>query len=185
VSGKVLTHHILDIDLAGAYTSALSTLPVIDWGVQGSPINVADILSSYQNANARYSNMAACVPIAFIHCEFSFPADVRNVFLPVPSKLGLVYPQQGVTTCTGPEVALALEMGASVRILRGELMTNFRIDGRPVLAFADFLGTLARQRAKEAPKTLRNLLLKETANSFYGKLAQAIDDRSVYNLSST
>jgi hypothetical protein len=45
------------------------------------------------------------------------------------------------------------------------------LSGAPLLAFAEFLASLAQQRAKEPGDSLRNRMLKEMANSFYGKLA--------------
>src|SRR5262249_23718673 len=55
--------------------------------------------------------------------------------------------------------------------------------GLPRLAFAEFLSVIVQQRNQEPKGTLRNLMLKEIATSFYGKLAQGVIERNVYNLS--
>ncbi len=170
---------ILDIDFAGAYPAALATLPVIDWKKRRIPIYKQRRLSVYQTANIAPGGF---VPISFVRCDFKFPADCWYPCIPMPTKDGLKYPLEGTTTCTGVEVALAIDMGAQVEITDGESFLSLQDErGIPRLAFADFLATITQKRAQEVKGTLRNLMLKEVANSFYGKLAQGIEERNIYN----
>jgi hypothetical protein len=86
--------------------------------------------------------------------------------------------------CTGIEVALAQQMGAEIMIKHGaSFPSSIELSGAPLLAFAEFLAELTQRRAKEPSDGLRNRMLKEMANSFYGKLAQGLTERQVYNFS--
>ncbi len=174
---------ILDIDFSGAYPAALAALPVIDWSQQAQPLTHTGHVTAYHVATGGLGVQSGSVGISFLHVRFAFPRDCLYPCLPVPSKYGLLFPLEGVTTCTGIEVASALQMGAKVEILRGEWLPPLvGAMHKPVLAFAGFLADITQRRAKEAKDSLRNLMLKEIANSFYGKLAQGIDERNVYNL---
>jgi hypothetical protein len=51
-----------------------------------------------------------------------------------------------------------------------------------VMAFAGYLGQLASERARHPKGSIGNLLCKELGNSFYGKLAQAVEHRNVRDL---
>ena len=170
---------ILDVDFSGAYAAAMAVVARIDWDTPSKPVSQSEIKHLYKNQKA----LPGAVPIVFCHLKFSFPENSRHACLPVPSPYGLLYPRTGVTTCTGPEVALAIEMGAEI-----ELLTSHRFfpvwdsDMKPMLAFADFLAVLNKEREKHDKETLPNLLLKEISNSFYGKLAQGIQHRNTRNL---
>jgi hypothetical protein len=174
---------IVDLDFAGAYPAAMAVLPVIDWGestvgVQGP----AEITDGVQQVLG--SGQGATVPIMFIECTFAFPPDCLYPCLPVPSRHGLVYPLQGTTTCTGIEIALARQMGAQITIKHGtSFPASSGLSGAPLLAFAAFLAELTQRRAQEPSDSRRNRMLKEMANSFYGKLAQGVTERQVYNFS--
>jgi hypothetical protein len=168
---------ILDIDFAAAYPAALATLPVLDGGQPSMRFYEASKLAMLHASQRR-----TAVDVVFVHCAFAFPDDCQYPCLPVPTKDGLKYPLHGVTTCTGIEVALALELGALVKVWYAEWFPPLRDKRRvTLLAFADFLSTITQKRAQEPKGSLRNLMLKEVANSFYGKLAQGIVDRNVYN----
>lgn len=94
-----------------------------------------------------------------------------------------LYPRTGTTTCTGPEIALALEMGAKVEILESAFFPPLLdADMNVVMAFAGYLGQLASERAKHPKGSIGNLLCKELGNSYYGKLAQAVEHRNIRDL---
>ena len=175
---------ILDLDFAGAYPAAMAVLPVIDWAEPVVAVTgLTEIVDGLQPITG--SDQGGTVPIMFIECTFTFPPDCLYPCLPVPSRHGLVYPLQGTTTCTGIEIALARQMGAQITIKHGaSFPASSGLSGAPLLAFAEFLAELAQRRAKELRDSLRNRLLKEMANSFYGKLAQGLTERQVYNFSS-
>jgi hypothetical protein len=173
-------HIILDIDFSGAYPAALAVLPRIDWNTHGQPITIQDICNLHKAGDGNRQ----AIPIAFAHVKFAFPIGSRHACLPVASPFGLLYPRTGTTTCTGPEIALALELGASVEILSGvRFAPLFDNDFNVQLAFADFLSVITQERARQKDKeSLSYVLLKEMANSFYGKLAQGVEHRNIRDL---
>ena len=173
---------ILDLDFAGAYPTSLALLPMIDWQRGSDRIyHVADLTNLYERASTK-----SFVEIVLVNCRFRFPANTRYPCLPVQSPYGLLYPLEGETSCTGIEVMLALNMGADVQIVRAErFCPQIGTDGQPLLAFAGFLGNIALQRSREEKGSLKERLLKEMMNSFYGKLAQGIRDRTIYNFYET
>ena len=170
---------ILDLDFAGAYPAAMAVIPVIDWnesGVGGQ--SLPEIVDGLRQATG--SGQGSTIPIVFVECTFAFPLDCQYPCLPVPTKYGLVYPLRGTTVCTGIEVALAQQMGAEITIKHGASFPISRgLSGAPLLAFADFLAELTQRRTQEPGDSLRNRILKEMANSFYGKLAQGLTERHV------
>jgi hypothetical protein len=173
---------ILDLDFAGAYPAAMAVLPVIDWTAPEKTVqSVTSLVEAYQRAMG--NAQGDVLPVTFVECTFTFPPDCLYPCLPVPTQYGLVYPLRGTTTCTGMEVALAEQMGAQITMQHGACFPALiGLSGTPLLAFAEFLGALTRRRAQEPGDSLSNRVLKQMANSFYGKLAQGITERQVYNL---
>jgi hypothetical protein len=169
---------LLDLDFRGAYPAAAAVLPVIDWESRPREITHYEQLLRFYRGTA--------VGVAFAEVEFEFPADCMHPCLPVQTEYGLAYPHTGMTTCTGPEIALALQLDANVVLYHGKGFGTWFPpvwkDGGPMLAFAGYLSGLARDRAAEPKGSLMNRLLKEMSNSFYGKLAQGIEDRTVVSL---
>lgn len=169
----------LDIDFSGAYPAALAVLYVIAWAAHAKAVTIADIRHLYGKAG----NKAKAMPIVVAHVKFEFPLGSRHACLPVASGYGLIYPRIGTTTCTGPEIALALEMGAKVEILESAYFPPLLdVDMNVVMAFAGYLGQLASERAKHPKGSIGNLLCKELGNGFYGKTAQAVEYRTIRDL---
>lgn len=169
----------LDIDFSGAYPASLAVLYVIAWAAHAKSITIADIRHLYGKAGHK----AKAMPIVVAHVKFEFPLGSRHACLPVASGYGLLYPRTGTTTCTGPEIALALEIGAKVEILESAYFPPLLdADMNVVMAFAGYLGQLASERAKHPKGSIGNLLCKELGNSFYGKLAQAVEHRNIRDL---
>jgi hypothetical protein len=91
---------------------------------------------------------------------------------------GLFYPSRGRTACTGVEMALALQLGATLDLREVHYFPFPRHeDARPILPFADYLALLTQLRAGYPRGSFQNLVLKEMANSIYGKLAQGLGGR--------
>lgn len=94
-----------DPDLSGAYSTGLCYLQVLDY----------DRVRMTQDVNDFKGHVAG-----FAKVVFSFPADTRFPCLPVPTESrGLMFPLQGETLCTAPEIELALAMGAQVEVKFG------------------------------------------------------------------
>jgi hypothetical protein len=75
--------------------------------------------------NRRYTNslseLTTIDALAFVKVRFSFPNETRTPSLPVraSSGRGLIYPLTGSSWCTGPELIVALNQGASIEVLQG------------------------------------------------------------------
>lgn len=160
---------VYDVDLAGAYASAMACIPAIDYScLPVSSTDLVQIMSLYQQGH-----------LVVAHASFSFPPDTLDPCLPVSTSRGLQYPLEGVTYCTGPELALALNMGARIELHKAEAWTP--IPGK--FMFVDYLSGMMKERGKYPKKSLKNALFKEMVNSLYGKVAQGIKKRNVTNFS--
>lgn len=160
---------VYDVDLAGAYASAMASIPAIDFDTLPiSTTDLAQIMRLFRDG---------CMVVA--HAVFSFPGHILDPCLPVATSRGLQYPLAGISYCTGPELALALKMGANVTIHKGEAWAT--IPGQYM--YVDYLSGMMQERGKHAKKSLKNTLFKEMVNSLYGKVAQGINKRNVTNFS--
>jgi hypothetical protein len=119
---------------------------------------------------------AGVLPMQYYHVKFAFPETERYPTQAVRFPDGLCFPLMGETACTGVEVDLARAMGADVQVLQAMEFPPLRdAEGKVVPAFADFIADLTRRRNLEPKGSLRNLIFKGLANSFYGKMAQGLD----------
>lgn len=136
----------------------------------------------------RVGLLGRCLIAGFAKIRFSFPDEMLFPCLPVShEKYGLVYPLSGETCVTAAEVVLALEAGAHINCLWAvELPVVVNDDGVPIPLLHRHLREVmcARKeyadRAKDgdAAAVVFERLLKEFANSFYGKFAQGINVKS-------
>lgn len=179
---------IVDVDFAGAYATSMALLPVLDWKKHPRVIQNDAGFELYALAReGKRGIRGETIPIMFGEVDFEFPEGTPFPCLPVMTDYGPIYPLRGTSICTGPEMALARSMGAEVV---PQYVLSFKSLGgeanRYELAFAPFLRDLITARALEkakSPGSLREMLLKETGNSFYGKLCQGLEERTVYNFS--
>lgn len=112
---------------------------------------------------------------SFCSVGFDFPKGTVYPCLPVQTPEGsMLYPLRGESWATGYEVKLALEMGASIRLLES---WGYR-KGTPALALYMQRCLEARKTAKGAARTMYKLL----ANSLIGKFAQQTDRLNVAKL---
>src|SRR5690606_13861492 len=107
---------------------------------------------------------------------------VRFPTMPVRSDNGLIFPHRGSCACGSPEIALALSLGAEITIRRGVVVPPLP-DGPPV--FATFIKHCIEKRLgfAAAGEKLAALFWKELGNSTYGKTAQGLREKRVYNVS--
>jgi len=117
--------------------------------------------------------------------------------LPVPhASYGLLYPLRGVTFATAPEIMLAMDTGCLIKVIESlELPVVMSDDGHtPKRLFFDHLKDLTvkrnvQKRIKEVSldiderqkATVLERFIKEFMNSFYGKTAQAVNYKKVYD----
>lgn len=132
----------------------------------------------------------------FAKVRFRFPEGTQFPCLPVKHiQFGLIYPLEGETVATAPEILLAMEAGAKVEALYSvEFPITTEEANKPVKLFAPHLSTVVQDRTKQkaiikdesrtdedrSTASIMEKLLKEFANGLYGKTAQAINDRNVF-----
>jgi hypothetical protein len=154
-----------DIDLHGAYTTALAFAREIDWA------NVESIKD--------LDRLATLDAMTFAAVDFEFPKDTRFPSLACDSgDYGLVFPLSGSTVVTGPELVVALNQGAKI-IVRAGVRLNF-LDADGLRPFASTAQAINKQRAEAkaaaggADKSALELVAKDCGNAVYGKCAQAV-----------
>lgn len=153
-----------DYDLTSAYPTAMARLRLPQWH------------ETREMTEEDFANLDADT-LGFVNVEFSHPRDVRYPVIPVRTKNGLIFPRRGRAYCAAPEIALARSLGCELRLRRGVIV--------PVesdqLVFFDFIKFAIEQRS--AAKTeIEKQFWKELVNSCYGKTAQGLQDRRVFNL---
>jgi hypothetical protein len=165
-----------DYDLSSAYPSAMALIGRPDWdGCR--PIRDTEELFSYQSAE-----------LAFANVDFEFPDSVRYPVLPVRTENGLIFPRRGNSTTHISEILLAQRLGAKITLVEGRYIPSSRHGNfkegvkRPIRPFDGFTRYCIEERKKFPKKTLNNLFWKELVNSTYGKTAQGLRGRRVYDL---
>lgn len=165
-----------DYDLSSAYPSAMALIGRPDWdGCR--PIRDTEELLSYQSAE-----------LAFANVDFEFPDSVRYPVLPVRTENGLIFPRRGNSTTHICEILLAQRLGAKITLVEGRYIPSSRHGNfkegvkRPIRPFDGFTRYCIEERKKFPKKTLNNLFWKELVNSTYGKTAQGLRERRIYDL---
>ena len=151
-----------DFDLAGAYSTAMAAIKIPDW--QG--IRPSKDLDDY-----------VCENLGLARIKFKFPDSVQYPCLPVRSNHGLIFPLEGETYCGSPEIQLARELGAELQIQNG-IIVPWLNDTRPFMVFSKKV----RENRKLLDKgSVFERAWKEIGNSVYGKIAQGLREKRVYN----
>jgi hypothetical protein len=151
-----------DYDLSSAYATAMGLIGTPDW----SNVDPTRELDRFDIDTLGYALV-----------EFEFPADVRFPSLPVRTDNGLVFPRKGICFCAAPELVAARSVGASLNIRQGVIVASD--PNRPV--FADYISRCISERRKHPKKSLTELFWKELSNSTYGKTAQGLREKRVYD----
>ncbi len=152
-----------DFDLSSAYPTAMALIGMPDWD---------------RIFHTKKINEFKPTVLGFANIEFEFPDNIRYPTLPVRTANGLIFPRKGKTDCVAPEIYLASKLGAKIKILEGIIVPTD--DSNKV--FADFIKECIKKRNEFGKNTLQNLFWKEISNSTYGKTAQGLRDRRVYDL---
>jgi len=128
----------------------------------------------------------------FACVRFEENPDVQFTALPIKKPpFGLIYVHKGETVVPAAELVLAVNSGARVEVMWSvELPVERDRVGNAKLVFFDHLKRLVNLRAVSKAKAenspvdaAKEQLLKEMINAFYGKSAQGLNYRKVYNLS--
>lgn len=170
-----------DYDLKNAYPTAMCLVPDIDWG---NPIK-----KRLDNQNISLKDFSvngldfALIPFVG-YITFEFPKSVRYPCIPVRCDKGFpIYPRtskglDGVYA-SGPDVYLALRLGAKVYVKRGYFLRALLSDsGNPSFSLSVVVKQMVADRclAKKihGKGSLEELILKVMVNSCYGKVGQNV-----------
>ena len=152
-----------DYDLSSAYATAMSLIGRPSWKKFKFSRKVAD----YGPQTLGF----ACV-------TFKFPKSVRYPTMPVRTVNGLVFPMEGRTNCAAPEISVAKSLGAELTIHHGVIIPT----DNSTKVFGHFIKGCLAERKKYPKNSLNNLFWKEIANSTYGKTAQGLREKRVYDM---
>lgn len=157
-----------DVDRKAAYPSALAMTEGPDY-------------DTIEACNDLEALLAA--PYAVAACQFEFPASVRWPCLPVNTEVhGLIYPSAtgplDLSYCTGPELRLAVELGAAVRLLSG---FKWQGTGRYPYRQTHIQLCELRAKAKAEGNKLQEQLFKLANNSGYGRTAMGLTFHTTYD----
>lgn len=168
-----------DYDLMSCYPTSSATILDVDFLSEGGVITrtVNKRLLSLDDF-AEYGPLTPFVGFVV----FEFPKSLAYPCLPVPVEGSMLYPRtsgrsRGVWA-TGPEVWLALTLGASVMCQIGHF-ARVLMDGEEPSrllrgAYKQLLDDRARAKQEFGPKSFEQNVLKLMCNSPYGKLAQGV-----------
>ncbi|WP_192843188.1 DNA polymerase [Aureimonas sp. AU12] len=151
-----------DYDLPGAYTTAMAMLRPLDY-------------DGYRHT--RHLDDFEVDTVGAARVRFAFPRDTRFPCLPVRSGDNLYFPLTGVSLCTAPELVLARRMGASIEILDGVVIPY--ASDTPI--FQSFTRLIQSRRAAALKGSLEAMIWKEIGNSLYGKTAQGVHVKRVFD----
>lgn len=152
-----------DYDLAGAYTTGMVDLRHID----------------YENFRVSHdpTDYVGHV-LGFAYVEFAFPEGTRFPSLPVRNRDGgLVYPLKGLSYCTAPEIEVALNLGCHLKIKHGMIIPWRDGDDR---LFEPYVLGIRKLRARYVKGSLDELYAKLLGNGLYGKTAQGLKSKTVF-----
>jgi hypothetical protein len=152
-----------DFDLSSAYPSVMAMIGKPDW----ERLEANYPIESFQLDD-----------LAFASVEFEFPENVRYPTLPVRTESGIIFPRKGRSNCAAPEIVIARELGA-------KLIANHTIyvpQDRDREVFGTFIADCIGRRKDFGKGTFENLFWKEVGNSTYGKTAQGLRKKRVYDL---
>ena len=152
-----------DFDLSSAYATTMSLIGRPNW----KKFKFSKRLKDYSPQTLGF----ACV-------TFKFPKTVRYPTMPVRTVNGLVFPMEGTTNCSAPEIVVAKGLGAELTIHHGVIIPT----DNSVRVFGRFIKECLEKRRQHPKGSLNNLFWKEVANSTYGKTAQGLREKRVYDM---
>lgn len=169
--GPTDTGDWFDYDLAGAYTTGLVDLRQIDYNGMRHTTDPRDFVGHV---------------LGFAMVEFEFYPGCRFPSLPVEVGIkGLYFPLAGRSYCTAPEIEVALNQGCKLKILYGIVFPWVDGDQRVFEPFVtkvrDLRAKFKRERVDPNVAILPEEYAKLVGNSAYGKLAQGLKEKSVFD----
>ena len=176
-----------DYDLKNAYATSMALCYDIDWG------NERVIYREWKNEKMSWLDFRSPYDPIFGYFQFEFPESVKYPCIPVTVDGSIVYPRKylgendrdGVYAC-GPEIYLALRLGAKVTAIRAvQGMYRINEDSTVSHSFLSVAKGFIRDRnvAKEVfgEGSLAEVLIKTALNCIYGKTAQGIVEKKSWD----
>jgi len=160
--GPAFADEWTDYDLSSAYATGMALIGTPDWTTLRHTLAVEDF---------------GIQTLGYALVEFKFPDTVRFPSLPIRTDNGLVFPKAGQSFCAAPEIALAHSLGAKLTIKHGVVIATNNSE----LVFASYIKHCITERRKHPKKSLDDLFWKELSNSTYGKTAQGLREKRVYD----
>lgn len=164
-----------DYDLQGAYPTAISTQPDIDY----TKLPAVDIRAPF---DPTIFAMYPFIPY-FAYVDFEFPEDTKFPCIPLRHEGSLIFPLKGedVPAC-GPDLLAAYYMGAKIYVKKGirpQIKLPFKSTCSEV--FKILLGRRSQAKELFGKKSVQQSTFKEITNSVYGKMAQGVLPKTSYN----
>ena len=168
----------VDIDAQNAYPTAMALVRDLDWEAGAIEEVVHERTLTLDDVPS------ATTPfVGFV--SFEFPTDVLHPCLPIVADGTLIYPRtsEGVagTWACGPELWLALVLGAEIHCQIGYLGRVLKLNGEPSLSLRHGVKQLIDDRnaakALFGKGSLEEQTLKTGVNSIYGKTAQDVAEQ--------
>jgi hypothetical protein len=151
---------LFDVDVTSAYTTAMAMMRVPNWQ-SVKPTKEINDLAVVDTA------------LTYARIRFEFPQSTWFPCLPVrAADRGLVYPRSGASWCTGPELRVAVDMGAAIFVEAGWRVDWIEGSIRPFELFTQKINAI-RASTRANDDRILDELAKEIGNSAYGKIAQA------------
>jgi hypothetical protein len=175
-----------DYDLTSAYPSVMSMLGYPYW-------DELKIIEGSDDKGLKWWNdlleKNSCV-VEYIVADviFKFPKEVKYPCLPVRTEGGLIYPYEGNSITHISEIKVAKELGCEIELVEARYVPSRRHkldeENGEIRPFEDFVIDCLRRRneKKKEGDDLGNYFWKELVNSTYGKTAQGLRERRVYDL---
>ncbi|MBS7802950.1 hypothetical protein KIH24_00020 [Rhizobiales bacterium TNE-4] len=151
-----------DYDLTGAYPTAMALIGMPKWDEVYSSTSIND-----------YTPLT----LGFACIDFEFDESIRYPTLPIRTNNGIIFPRKGRSYCSAPEIVLARSLGCKMSIRHGIIIPQ-DLDQK---IFFPFLRQTIENRQKAQTK-LENAFWKEVTNSCYGKTAQGLRRKRVFNI---
>lgn len=171
--------HWFDYDLAGAYSTGLVDIPLIDFDHPRATLEVDEYLGHV----AGYALI-----------EFEHPPETRfPVFAVSCEEYGLIFPLNGQAYATAPEIRAAHDLGCRIKIHWGVIFPWRYLPGDPGCdgvperrlfgSFVKQARQLRTQLKQEAGggDSIEEQAAKLYANSVYGKIAQSLRPKNVFD----
>jgi hypothetical protein len=157
-----------DYDLSGAYPTAMSMIGKPRW----------ELMEERQEPD--YWKQVKATDLAYFYIKFKFPKEVRFPIFTVRTQHGLLFPRTGEAYCCAPEIVAARNVGCQIEVIRA---VELPVEPEKVF-LRDFQQRCISKRleAEKNSSSLEAAFWKEISNSSYGKLAQGLKEKQVFNI---